>query len=443
MSAPSLDPIQGAPGTGATAGAVTWRSIICKKLSGAINTFRDFIKNHIIGKSLTDREAALDPAPQESGPTGADNISSLIDQPKQLVESLMNGQQTLPKLDGTQCFLLANTLLKAKAGKEGATLLAKLLVDDKLQGFNLSEYQCNKLAEALNNDGQDDIELLQKLLDGGKLKNLDPKTSDISILIKLDLSKLEQKQCNALVMRLISGGKEDVGSLKTLLNENKLKQFRLLGCDDHKTSKIKALYLLNKNTPEALTGLRSLIDIGLNGLIYMAKSNITKLRELIVITKLINLIDKARSNITELKKLIGKAELKKLIIDATKSNIAGLKDYISIKGLKMLIGITDLDITTLSGLIIKARSNITALKDSAIDLIKTTKTMGSTGITALKDSVVDEPDDEISFDGEEMNELNEEDIAKPFDSESNIFSEEFENHSWPEALASYNWPKND
>jgi hypothetical protein len=513
----------GTPGTGATAGAVTWRSIICEKLSGAINTFRNFIDTHIIGKSLTDREVALDLAPQDSGPTGAINIDDLIERnPKRLAELLADGKLKNLNLDKGQCNALAMAL--AKDGKEGATLLAglfnhgkleefdpkelqsseanalamalagagkegvaclqklladgklknlnldegqcnalamalvdkdggvdlltKLLEGGKLENLNLGEWQCNTLAMALAKDGKEGVGCLQKLLAGGKLKNLNlgewqckkfvlamagagkegatllaglfnhgklegfnPKelqsseanafaiamagagkesikglrmlfekeqlktdnwstdqhyklakalaedkpdgvallttliekeqlktnncTSDQHYNLALALAEdkpdgvallttlfnkkqlktadWSQKQCNEFVLALVdlalANAKDGVvGSLTTLLTKHKLPKFQLPGCDDNKASQNKAIELLSKNTPEALTELKRLIGIGLNGLIGMTKSNITTSSELIETTKsngfigidkLKNLINKIKSRISD------------------------------------------------------------------------------------------------------------------------------------------------
>jgi hypothetical protein len=230
------------------------------------------------------------------------------------------GQLKTDGWNALQCNTLVGAL--AKAGKEGAKWLGLLIKDDKLKNLTLNQDQCNELAAALVE--KDPILLARLLRD-----NLQGLT-------------LDEMQCNALAMKLIVAGSTGPHCLRALLMKDKLQQFKLLGCNDCPASKKKALDLLSKNPPglDELAELKSLIDIGLkNRLIYVAKSNITKLKKYINRADLKSLISAAKSNITELKKYINRAESKNSIMDKLNGLIGTAKSNSSIiDKLKNLMG---------------------------------------------------------------------------------------------------------
>jgi hypothetical protein len=223
-------------------------------------------------------------------------VSALADAEKEGAKVLglliEKGQLKTDGWNALQCNRLVGAL--AKAGKEGAKWLGLLIKDDKLKNLTLNPEQCNELAAALVE--KDPILLARLLRD-----NLQGLT-------------LDEMQCNTLAMKLIVAGSTGPHCLSALLMKDKLQQFRLLGCNGTDDSRTKALELLSGTTPNIakLAELKSLIDIGLkNRLIYVAKSNITKLR---------GLIDTAGTNITE---------SKNSIMDKLNGFIGGIKSWIS------------------------------------------------------------------------------------------------------------------
>jgi hypothetical protein len=83
------------------------------------------------------------------------------------------------------------------------------------------------------------------------------KDDGVKLLKKL-IEKLNTNQRYNLARALAEDGKDGVSYLGGLLSDDKLPKFQLKGMD-YEASKKKALELLGKNTPEALTELRGLI----------------------------------------------------------------------------------------------------------------------------------------------------------------------------------------
>jgi mannitol/fructose-specific phosphotransferase system IIA component len=268
--APGASGASGTPGTGATAGATAWRSIISAKPSGIARAFRKFIEPNIAkGKSLTERLAKVDPAPQGSVSTGApasaeqkSDLSKLIDEINQKKgevslwailfirlktiftrDSAGNydaeiTKKAFSKIHNKKEFLQAalefiasqadeenkaeymRLLLKLCHGdpegeKSFVALLigkdpiqlAKLLMDNDVPDLNLDKDQCNALATALLKAGDDGVDLLKQFLDPDKLK----------------IAKRKPDQCNNLAIALAGNKNGGVELLKQLLDPDKLK----------------------------------------------------------------------------------------------------------------------------------------------------------------------------------------------------------------------------